>query len=189
MKKYIVILFIISLFVGMFSVKCYSENFKECEQECWDTSCGSNYDNDMEIHYYIRWDDYYACKKRCPDENSEMSQSHEKKEDKYSSFSYSQANSSVGCDSKFSEDRKKDIFNKYYKDHYLEWRGEIVYVESGKISLNIDGKGLADLSVSFADKNAGYYLNKGDFITVRFLMESAGGCFLPFYGEDATIIR
>jgi len=105
------------------------------------------------------------------------------------SASYEEVNSIVGCDSEYSDDKKKDIFNSLYKNHWMTWRGEVVLAEADGASLNIDGKGTQDLAVGFADKNAGYNLTKGSFITVRFLMKSAGGCFLPFSGEKATIVR
>ncbi len=61
--------------------------------------------------------------------------------------------------------------------------------EADEASLNIDGKGTQDLQVDFADKRAGYNLTKGDFITVKFVMKTTGGCFLPFSGEYASIVR
>ncbi len=42
--------------------------------------------------------------------------------------------------------------------------------------------------VDFTDKKAGYYLMKGEWITVRFVMKTTGGCFLPFSGDYATIV-
>lgn len=106
-----------------------------------------------------------------------------------SSASYEELDTEVGCGSKYSDDKKDDIFKSQYKNHWMTWRGEVVLAEADEASLNIDGKGTQDLQVDFADKTAGYNLTKGNFITVRFVMKTAGGCFLPFSGEDATIVR
>lgn len=106
-----------------------------------------------------------------------------------SDATYAAINSEVGCDSKYSDDKKDNIFTNRHKNHWMTWSGEIVLVEADNVSVNIDGKGTQDLQVSFADETAGYELQKSAPITVRFLMQSAGGCFLPFFGTEATIIR
>ena len=104
-----------------------------------------------------------------------------------SNVSYQELNSEVGCGSKYSDDKKDDIFNSRYKNHWMTWRGEVFLAEADEASLNIDGKGTQDLAVDFADEKAGYNLIKGNVITVRFVMKYAGGCFLPFSGDFATI--
>lgn len=104
-----------------------------------------------------------------------------------SSASYEVVNSEVGCDSKYSEEKKKDIFNARFKNHRMSWRGEIVLAESDEAALNLDGKGIQDLIIDFTDKNAGYNLTKGKFITVSFVMRHAGGCLLPFSGDLARV--
>ncbi|KWT03293.1 hypothetical protein AL046_28415 [Pseudomonas syringae pv. avii] len=85
--------------------------------------------------------------------------------------------------------KKDDIFKAKYKDHWMTWSGQIVLLESDEVSLNIDRVGTQDLKVEFADKAAGYNLAKGGELKVRFLMKSAGGCFLPFSGREATVVR
>ncbi len=106
-----------------------------------------------------------------------------------SSAGYKQVNSQVGCDSKYSDNKKEDIFNSQYKDHWMTWSGVVVLADSDNASLNIDGVGTQDLQVDFKDKKAGYDLQVEDRIKVKFLMSSAGGCFLPFTGEEAEIIK
>lgn len=105
-----------------------------------------------------------------------------------SGASYEELNSEVGCDSKYSDDKRDDIFNSQYKDHWMTLSGEVVLAEADNASLNIDGKGTQDLRVDFADKQAGYDLTKGNVITVKFVMKNAGGCFLPFSGDNASIV-
>lgn len=103
--------------------------------------------------------------------------------------SYAAVNSAVGCDSKYSDDKKEDIFRSNYKNHWFTWKGVVVLAESDEASLNIDGFGTQDLQVDFADPKAGYNLTKDSVITVKFLMKSAGGCFLPFSGDKAVILK
>lgn len=104
-----------------------------------------------------------------------------------SNASYSELDSEIGCDSKYSDDKKEDIFNSQYKNHWMTWSGEVVLAEADNVSLDIDGKGTQDLRVDFADKNAGYNLTKKNMIKVKFIMKTAGGCFLPFSGEHAVV--
>ena len=106
-----------------------------------------------------------------------------------SSASYRELNSEVGCDSRYSDDKKEDVFDSRYKDHWMTWSGEVLLAESDEASINIDGKGTQDLQVYFADPRAGYDLMKGQVIAVKFVMKQVGGCFLPFSGERATIVR
>jgi len=105
-----------------------------------------------------------------------------------SNAAYSQVNAAVGCDSKYSDNKKEDIFNSKYKNHWLTWKGKIQLLESEGASINLDGFGTSDVRVKFADPSAGYNLNVDDFIKVRFLMKRAGGCFLPFFGEKAVVL-
>ena len=106
-----------------------------------------------------------------------------------SNASYSQVNSVVGCESKYSDDKKEDVFSSRFKNHWFTWSGVVVLAESDEASLNIDGFGTQDLQVDFADKNAGYNLVKDSTITVKFLMKTAGGCYLPFSGDKAVILN
>lgn len=105
-----------------------------------------------------------------------------------SSASYAEVDSEVGCKSTYSSDKKDDIFKNLYRDHWMTWSGTVELSSASDASLNIDGKGIQDLAVDFAEKNAGYNLQKGSQITVRFLMKHEGGCFLPFSGKEATIV-
>jgi hypothetical protein len=106
-----------------------------------------------------------------------------------SAATYAQVNADIGCKSTYSDQKKDDIFNAKYKNHWMTWKGQIALLESDEVSLNVDGVGTQDLQVDFADKQAGYDLSKGSQLKVRFLMETAGGCFLPFGGREATVVR
>ena len=69
---------------------------------------------------------------------------------------YEDVDASVGCRSTYSDDRKADVFNASYKDHWMTWRGEVVLASADEASLNVDRKGTQDLKVYFADSRAGY---------------------------------
>jgi hypothetical protein len=101
--------------------------------------------------------------------------------------SYEVVNSEVGCESKYSDDKKDDIFKSKFKDNWFTWTGTVLLVEADNVSLNIDNFGTQDVMVKFSDKNAGYDLVKDSTITVTFLMDKAGGCFLPFRGKQASV--
>ncbi len=106
-----------------------------------------------------------------------------------SAATYAEVNQEIGCKSTYSDQKKDDIFNAKYKNHWMTWKGQIALLESDEVSLNVDGVGTQDLQVDFADKRAGYDLSKGSQLKVRFLMKTAGGCFLPFGGREATGVR
>ncbi len=106
-----------------------------------------------------------------------------------SNATYSQISTEIGCESKYSEDKKEDIFKSKYKNHWMTWTGVVVLPEADSTSLNVDNFGTQDLSVDFTDKRAGYHLTEDSVITVKFLMNRAGGCFLPFSGKQAVILK
>lgn len=102
---------------------------------------------------------------------------------------YPKANSAVGCDSKEPYEVRNYVFNKAYKNQWMTWRGKVVFVNADVVALDIAGKGGRDIEVEFADKNTGYNLTKGKFITIRFLMKYPGDCMFPFLGNNATIVQ
>ena len=101
---------------------------------------------------------------------------------------YFEVDRAVGCGSDYSDARKDDIFESRYKDHWMTWKGEVVLADADDVSLNIDGKGTQDLMVYFEDDRAGYSLREGQNVTVRFVMKSMGGCFLPFTGKHGRLL-
>ena len=102
--------------------------------------------------------------------------------------SYSSTDQQVGCKSKYSKGKKKEIFKTEYKDHWMTWTGKVILPDSGSTSLDVGGGPIQDLKVKFKDSNAGFNLREGQTIRVKFLMKSAGGCFLPFSGKQAQIL-
>ena len=102
--------------------------------------------------------------------------------------SYDRTEKEVGCLSKYSKEKKRDIFNSKYKNHWMTWRGEVVIAKSDSVTMDVNNFGIDDLSVDFEKQGAGYDLLEGETITVQFLMKSPGGCFLNFKGELARIL-
>ena len=100
--------------------------------------------------------------------------------------SYARIDSEVGCESKYSDQKKMDIFNSKYKGKSFRWSGRVNNPERGSTSLDIDGR-LSDLRIYFSDGQTGYDLLKDQTITVVFVMNELGGCFLPFIGRNAYI--
>jgi hypothetical protein len=106
-----------------------------------------------------------------------------------SSATYAEVEAAVGCKSKFSDEKKEDVFNEKYKNHWMVWQGEAVILEADKVALNVDKIGTQDVSIKFMRKGDGYDLTKGSVMKVRFLMKSMGGCFLPFGGEQGIVTK
>jgi hypothetical protein len=101
---------------------------------------------------------------------------------------YAELDSEVGCKSRYSEEKKARIFATTYQGRVMTWAGQIMSVDAGTVRLNIDGFGLSDLSVRFADPRATYDLEKDAYAEVRFVMKSVGGCVLPFSGDSAVLM-
>jgi hypothetical protein len=96
----------------------------------------------------------------------------------------------VGCDSKYSDEKKKDVFESKYKNKWMTWGGEIVLVSSDSVSIKtVPAHFTQDLQVSFSNKSEGYSLQKGDKVNVKFVMKTAGGCILPFSGEEGSLVK
>jgi hypothetical protein len=95
----------------------------------------------------------------------------------------------TGCQSRFSDDKKADLFGNLYKDHAMTFSGEILTLDSGKAGLKLLPASLTpDLFVRFRDPAAGYSLHKGDAIQVQVRMTLAGGCVLAYHADDGVIL-
>lgn len=103
--------------------------------------------------------------------------------------SYRQTERDVGCESRYSSDKQDDLWAEKYKNHWMVWAGTVVLPERGSTSLNVDGVGTQDLQVDFADEEFGYDLLEGQRLKVKFLMRTRGGCFLPYSGVQATVVK
>jgi hypothetical protein len=100
-----------------------------------------------------------------------------------SPLSYEQVESVVGCQSKFSGEKKQDIFDAQYKNKWYRWNGTVLTSNPDSVELDMNGGGTQELSLDFDSDGAGYSLMEGQEITVRFVLDSLGGCFLPYGGK------
>lgn len=107
----------------------------------------------------------------------------------FNSASYDQVSKEVGCESAFIDEKKTDIFNKRYKNHWMTWTGKVIHADAESVSLDMNGKGIHELQVVLADSRAGYDTLIGSDITVHFVLKSQGGCYLPFFGDYADIVK
>jgi hypothetical protein len=96
----------------------------------------------------------------------------------------------TGCDSKYSDDKKADLFKTNYYNREMTISGEITNSDNGKIYLKLLRQTLTfDLTVNLRDPKAGYDLEKGQRVTVRFNLTRHGGCFLAYSGDNGVIIQ
>jgi hypothetical protein len=95
----------------------------------------------------------------------------------------------TGCGSKYSDEKKADLFAKY-KDKEFTVTGQVSSVSDGVLRIKVLPATLTfDLRVKLIDPKVGYDLEKGERVTVRFIMRNHGGCFLSFGGDEGVINR
>ena len=96
----------------------------------------------------------------------------------------------TGCTSRYTEAKRADLFEAM-KGASLFASGEVADVtDDGRVLLKVLRGTLSfDLSVTLADKRAGYDLEKGQRVMVTFTLTRHGGCFLPFGGKDGIVAR
>ena len=107
----------------------------------------------------------------------------------HASDSFKQMVAETGCDSRYSEDKKDDLFASLYEGKRMTVTGEVGYVSGGEVGIKVFPSTLTyDVLVELTDPNAAYDLEKEQRISVSFTMQSAGGCFLPFSGDEGVIV-
>lgn len=104
-----------------------------------------------------------------------------------SAATFQQVDQDTGCTSKYSDDKKADLFAKNYAGHKFNWSGTVAENSDGVLHLRLQDELTYNLSVELEDKKQGYDLEKGQRVDVSFVMESAGGCFSPYRGEHGVI--
>lgn len=105
-----------------------------------------------------------------------------------SAATYDEISREVGCDSKYIDEKKSDLFNARYKSHWMIWEGKVLDADPESVLLDINGQGTHELQAVFADKNGGYDILIGNTVSIRFVMRSQGGCILAFSGDNASIV-
>jgi len=107
----------------------------------------------------------------------------------YNKATYADVSNAVGCESRFIEEKKLDLFESQYRNHWMTWEGKVIHAESESVSLDMNGKGIHELQAKFSNPNAGYDVLIDSTIKVRFILRSQGGCILPFTGDSASIVK
>jgi hypothetical protein len=96
----------------------------------------------------------------------------------------------TGCESRYSDDKKADLFKANYKNREMIVTGEIKSVSSGKISLKVLPSTLtSDVRIALRDPSVAYDLQKSQRLTVRFIVNLAGGCILDYSGDQGVIVQ
>jgi hypothetical protein len=97
--------------------------------------------------------------------------------------------SETGCESKYSDEKKADLFAANYKDRQMSVTGETKEIDHGEIDIRVLPSTLTfDISVTMADPKSTYDLQKGQRVTVQFIVRRAGGCILPYSGNQGMLV-
>lgn len=105
-----------------------------------------------------------------------------------STADFSQVEMDTGCSSKYSEEKKRSLFSEMYVNKQFTWIGKVVRSDQGNVWLNMSDALIGDLIVTLSDKSQGDDLENGDMITIQLILDSSGGCFLPFKGENGIVL-
>jgi hypothetical protein len=94
----------------------------------------------------------------------------------------------TGCNSKYSDDKKADLFASKYQNREMIVTGEIASLNKGDVGLKVLRDTFTyDIAITLRDAKAAYDLEKGQRVTVQFTVDSAGGCILPYEGKNGII--
>ncbi len=99
------------------------------------------------------------------------------------------ASSEVGCNTDFSLERSKDIFNSSYKAHWVEWSGIVKSSNNEHVEIVDKSDKNNVVKVRFEKLGSGYYLEKGQDIVMKFQLEENASCKTPFYGNTGFQIK
>ncbi len=95
----------------------------------------------------------------------------------------------TGCDSKYSEDKKADIFESKYKDKQMTVNGAVSKASGGEVLIKVLPTTLTyDVRVTLNDPKSAYDLQKDQRVSVRFTVRRAGGCILPYSGDQGVLL-
>jgi hypothetical protein len=94
----------------------------------------------------------------------------------------------TGCESKYSDDKKADLFATRWRGTPMTVTGEVSLVSSGTVSLKILRTTLtSDIRVKLRDSRDAYDLEKGQRVTLTFKVSDHGGCILSYGGESGSL--
>jgi hypothetical protein len=94
----------------------------------------------------------------------------------------------TGCKSKYSDEKKADLFASRYKGRSMTVFGEVVGSKDGKVEIKVLRDTLTwDLRVELADRDVAYNIEKGQRVEATFIVSYHGGCFLSFMGSNGVL--
>jgi hypothetical protein len=95
----------------------------------------------------------------------------------------------TGCGSKYSDEKKADLFEAKYKDKQMMVTGVISSVSGGEVLIRVPPRTFSyDVRVTLSDPKSAYDLQKDQRVTVRFTVRRAGGCVLPYGGDQGVLV-
>ncbi len=103
------------------------------------------------------------------------------------SNNFSQTDKEIGCESELSDDKKEEIFNQNYKNHWVTWKGKVVHHNAEELSIDTNGSGAHNFTVNLEKRNEGYNFSDGEEVSVKFVLRRSGGCVLPFSGDHGSV--
>ena len=96
----------------------------------------------------------------------------------------------TGCESTYSDEKKVDLFSTKYKDKEMTVTGLVAKVSRGYVMLKILPSSMKfDLRIKLNDPKSGYHLETGQHATIRFIVRTAGDCFLFYSGDQGVIVH
>jgi hypothetical protein len=105
-----------------------------------------------------------------------------------SNTAFMQMIAEVGCDSKYSDDKKADMYEQHWKGKQMTVTGEISTVKGGTVSVKILRTTLtSDVQVKMKNSRDAYDLEQGQRVTLTFNVSYHGGCILSFSGDNGVL--
>ena len=96
----------------------------------------------------------------------------------------------IGCLSDETSQRKEDVFNEEYLNHWVTLEGEVVDVDEGRLTLKCTPKSLSsDAFIDFDNREKLKALKKGSWVTVKFVLKRQGGCFANYSGDNGDLLK
>jgi hypothetical protein len=96
--------------------------------------------------------------------------------------------SDTGCKSRFSDEKKADLYAAKYRGKRMTVKGEIEVIKGDHIDLKVLPDTFTfDIQIKMRDPKLTYDLEKGELVTVSFDVSYQGGCFLSFSGENGVL--